>query len=209
MKRIRIIHKTAYHYHTPVTFGPHRALLRPREGHDVHIASSLLEIEPKANVRWLRDIYGNSIAIFIFAEPGRQLRLLSEMNVELYDDEPIECLIDPYANSYPFQYGADEQVEMIQYRLLSYPHDGPALQKWLLEIYRPGQLVNTTVLLNKLNTHIYESLQYVRREEAGVQLPCQTLALGTGSCRDYAVFMMEAARHRFWGPICHRLHPNG
>jgi transglutaminase-like putative cysteine protease len=197
MKRIRIIHQTTYHYHAPVTFGPHRALLRPREGHDVHIAKSLLEIQPKANVRWLRDIDGNSIAIFTFTEPGRKLSLLSEIDVDLYDDEPIECLIDPDANSFPFQYGADEQIEIIQYRLPSYPHDGPAVQKWLLDLYRPGQLIKTHELLNKLNTHIFESFKYVRREEAGVQLPCQTLFLGTGSCRDYAVFMMEAARH--WG----------
>ena len=27
--------------------------------------------------------------------------------------------------------------------------------------------------------------------------PCETIALGTGSCRDFAVLMMEAARH--WG----------
>jgi transglutaminase-like putative cysteine protease len=148
-------------------------------------------------VRWLRDIYGNSIVIFTFIEPGRKLSLLSEMDVDLYDDEPIECLIDPSANSYPFQYGADEQVEIIQYRLPSYPHDGPAVQKWLLDLYRPGQLINTPELLDKLNTHIFESFQYVRREEPGVQLPCRTLALGTGSCRDFAVFMMEAARH--WG----------
>ena len=46
MKRIRIIHNTEYHYRTPVVFGPHRALLRPREGHDVHIDSSRLEVEP-------------------------------------------------------------------------------------------------------------------------------------------------------------------
>ena len=88
-------------------------------------------------------------------------------------------------------------MEIIPYRLPSYPHDGPALQKWLLDIYSPGQLINTSELLNKLNTHIYETFQYLYREELGVQLPCQTLALGTGSCRDYAVFMMEAARH--WG----------
>ena len=197
MKQIKITHKTVYYYHKPVTFGPHRALVRPREGHDIHIASSLLEIEPKANVRWLRDIYGNSIVIFTFTEPGRKLSLLSEVHVDFYDDEPVDCLIEADANSYPFQYAADEQVEIIQYRLPSYPHDGPAVQKWLLELYRPGQLINTSELLNKLNTRIYESFQYVRREEAGVQLPCQTLALGTGSCRDYAVFMMEAARH--WG----------
>ena len=210
MKRMKITHKTVYHYHTPVTFGPHRALLRPREGHDLHIASSLLEIEPKADVRWLRDIYGNSITIFTFLEPGRKLSLLSEMDVDLYDDEPIEWLIDPNAVSYPFQYGADEQVEIIQYRLPSYPHDGPAIQRWLLELYRPGQLVNTPELLDKLNNHIFESFRYVRREEAGVQLPCQTLALGTGSCRDFAVFMMEAAPALgFRGAICHRLYPNG
>src|SRR4051812_37016187 len=56
MKRIRITHITRYHYRTPVSFGPHRALLRPREGHDLHIAGSRLEIEPAASVRWYRDI---------------------------------------------------------------------------------------------------------------------------------------------------------
>jgi len=197
MKRIRITHVTEYHYHAPVTFGPHRAMLRPREGHDLHIESSRLKIEPKANVRWLRDVYGNSIAIITFTEPAQKLSLFSEMNVDLYDDTPIDCVTDPIAQSYPFQYPANEQVEIIPYRLPSYPHDGPALQEWLLDNYRPGQIINTSELLNKLNTRIYDSFQYLRREEPGVQLPCRTLALGTGSCRDYAVFMMEAARH--WG----------
>lgn len=197
MKRIRIIHSTEYHYHAPVTFGPHRALLRPREGHDLHIESTRLKIEPKADVRWVRDIYGNSIAIITFAEPARKLGLFSEVNVDLYDDTPINCVIDPLAQSYPFQYAANEQVEIIPYRVPSYPHDGPAVQQWLLNLYSPGQLINTSDLLNKLNTRIYEAFRYNARYDPGVQLPCQTLALGSGSCRDYAVFMMEAARH--WG----------
>lgn len=197
MKRIRIIHSTEYHYHAPVTFGPHRALLRPREGHDLHIESTRLKIEPKADVRWVRDIYGNSIAIITFAEPARKLSLFSEVNVDLYDDTPINCVIDPLAQSYPFQYAANEQVEIIPYRVPSYPHDGPAVQQWLLNLYSPGQLINTSDLLNKLNTRIYEAFRYNARYDPGVQLPCQTLALGSGSCRDYAVFMMEAARH--WG----------
>ena len=57
--------------------------------------------------------------------------------------------------------------------------------------------IETLELLEKLNTRIYESFKYVSRENPGVQLPCETLARGGGSCRDYAVFMMEAARH--WG----------
>ena len=197
MKRIRIIHSTEYHYHAPVTFGPHRAMLRPREGHDLHIESSRLKIEPKADLRWVRDIYGNSIAIITFAEPARKLSLFSEVNVDLYDDTPIDCVIDPLTQSYPFQYAANEQVEIIPYRVPSYPHDGPAVQQWLLNLYSPGQLINTSDLLNKLNTRIYEAFRYNARYDPGVQLPCQTLALGSGSCRDYAVFMMEAVRH--WG----------
>ena len=148
-------------------------------------------------MRWVRDIYGNSIAIITFAEPARRLSLFSEVDVDIYDDVPIDCLIDPLAQSYPFQYAANEQVEIVPYRVPSYPHDGPAVQQWLLDLYRPGHLVNTSDLLTKLNTRIYESFRYNARYDPGVQLPCQTLARGGGTCRDYAVFMMEAARH--WG----------
>ena len=62
MRRIRIIHKTEYFYNQPVTFGTHRAMMRPREGHDVHIVRGTVDITPKAEVRWLRDNYDNAIA---------------------------------------------------------------------------------------------------------------------------------------------------
>jgi len=197
MKRIRITHRTVYYYHSLVTLGTHRALLRPREGHDVHIEGSILTIEPKGEVRWLRDIYGNSIAVITFAEPTQKLSLFSEVSVAHYNENPLDFLIEPGALSYPFQYAADEQTELIPYRLSSYPHDVTALQVWLHQIYTPGQLINTFELLNRLNTSIFQSFRYARREEAGVQFPSQTLTWGTGSCRDYAVLMMEAAR--YWG----------
>lgn len=178
-------------------FGLHRAMLRPREGHDVRIERTRVEIEPAATVRWLRDIEGNSVAILSFTEPGTRLRLLVEIDVDLCDDKTIECLIDPQARSFPFQYAPEEQVELIPYRLPSYPYDGPALHEWLLDLYQPGQLTDTFDLLCRLNTHIFESLRYAARDNPGVQLPHETLNLGGGSCRDYAVLMMEAARH--WG----------
>ena len=197
MKRVRITHDTAYFYQSPVSFGPHQAMLRPREGHDAHIVCSRLEVDPQPTIRWLRDIYGNSIAILTFDQPATKLRVFSELDVDLYDAPDFDCLIDPDAQAYPFHYGAQEQIELITYRLPSYPHDGPALLNWLRELYQPGQLADTYDLLSALNTRIYESFQYMPRDEFGVQLPCQTLALGSGSCRDYAVLMMEAARH--WG----------
>jgi transglutaminase-like putative cysteine protease len=197
MKRLRITHRTEYHYHQPVTFGPHRALMRPREGHDVQIVRGRVEIEPVAEVRWLRDICENSVAIVTFSQPGRKLLILSEVEVDLREGQTVECLIEPGARSFPFQYSADEQVELVPYRLPSYPHDGPALHHWLQELYRPGQLVDTFDLLNRLNTRIHASLRYAAHDNPGVQLPCETIAKGGGSCRDYAVLMMEAAR--YWG----------
>ena len=197
MKRMRIIHHSRYIYREPVVFHPHRAMLRPRESHDVHIAESTLQVTPAANVRWVRDIYGNSLAIIFFSEPSQELSLLSQIDVDLYDDEPVSCLIDPEARQYPFQYAVTEKIDLIRYQLPSYPHDGPAMRRWLLDIYQPGQLIETLELLEKLNTRIHESFGYARREDPGVQLPCETLARRSGSCRDYAVFMMEAARH--WG----------
>ena len=119
------------------------------------------------------------------------------MDVDYLGEDDIESLIEPSARFFPFQYAPEEQVELIQYRLPSYPYEGPKLQEWLQELYRPGQVVETFDLLGKLNAHIYRSFQYARREEAGVQLPCDTISRGSGSCRDFAVLMMEAARH--WG----------
>jgi len=45
-----------------------------------------------------------------------------------------------------------------------------------------------------MNAHIGQSLEYTARDEEGTQTPLQTLALGSGSCRDYALLMMEATR---------------
>src|SRR5215813_8515549 len=73
----------------------------------------------------------------------------------------------------------------------SYPYEGPKLHEWLQEVYRPGHVIETFDLLGKLNTHIYQSVRYAHRDEPGVQLPCETLKLGSGSCRDFAVLMME------------------
>lgn len=197
MKRLRITHLTEYRYAEPVTFGPHRAFIRPREGHDVHIEGSLLEITPKANVRWFRDMYGNSIAVLDFLEPGNLLRVFSELDVAHYDENPLDFIIDPEAVAYPFRYPIDEQAELIPYRLSSYPRDGGAMKTWLLQFYKPGQLIGTFDLLQALNAAIFQQFAYVRREEPGIQSPAYTLQCGTGSCRDFATLMMEAARH--WG----------
>jgi len=197
MKRIRITHLTEYFYRESVQFGVHRALMRPREGYDLHIVAGRLLITPNSTVRWLRDLNGNSVAVITFNEPSHHLRIFSEVDVDLFDDELIECHVDAEAKSFPFEYPASEQLGLVPFRLPSYPLDELLLKQWLLHLYQPGQLVDTLGLLRDLNTRIYEAFQYLHRDDPGVQSPAETISKGSGSCRDYAVLMMEAARH--WG----------
>ncbi|MCU0751977.1 MAG: transglutaminase family protein [Akkermansiaceae bacterium] len=194
-KRMRIVHTTEYRYRVPVTFGVHRVLMRPREGHDIRITEASVEVVPRASVDWLRDIHGNSIAMITFLEPSALLRIHSDLIVDLNEARLMDCGIAGLAREYPFQYAADEQIDILPFRIPSYPHDGERLLEWLRAVYQPGTVVNTLELLQRLNTAVFDTIRYAWREEYGVQLPCETLKMGTGSCRDYAVFMMEAARH--------------
>src|SRR4051795_10479873 len=46
MPLLTIHHKTEYRYTHPAAFGKHRVMLRPRDGHDLRVLESQLEIEP-------------------------------------------------------------------------------------------------------------------------------------------------------------------
>ena len=49
-------------------------------------------------------------------------------------------------------------------------------------------------LLHAMTRGIKDEFTYVRRSEKGVQSPDETLQRRSGSCRDFAVLMMEAVR---------------
>mgnify|MGYP003341262408 FL=1 len=172
-------------------------MMRPREGHDIRILGRRTEIFPEATIRFVRDIYGNSIAILDFKKQADRLRIEVEADIGYIRDTPVEELIDPMAQYFPFQYAPEEQLELVPWRLPSYPYDVTTLAHWLHELYVPGQQIETLDLLANLNSHIFRSFKYLPRDEPGVQLPSETIARGSGSCRDYAVLMMEAARR--WG----------
>ena len=56
MRRLKIVHSTRYEFVDQVLLGPHRLLLRPREGHELRIESSVLDTTPPAKISWLRDV---------------------------------------------------------------------------------------------------------------------------------------------------------
>ena len=194
MRRIRIEHTTEYRFSAPVTLGEHRLLVRPREGHDIRIESSLLNIEPAYRIEWRREIYGNSLAVVSFLEPTDRLLIASNVVVQNYVDQPLEFPIEPSALRYPFEYDPVEQVDLLPYQTSVFPEDRPILADWVKRFCRPDEGLETNELLQRLNGAITAQIGYAMREEPGVQSPARTLALGQGSCRDLATLFIEACR---------------
>jgi transglutaminase-like putative cysteine protease len=193
MKRLRIWHETVYQFSGPVQLGPHRLLLRPREGHDVRIESSRLDISPPGHVKWYRDAQDNSVAIVDFAARASRLSIVSDVAIQHYDEAPLDFVVADYAVRYPFEYLVEEAVDLAPFREPG-TGSGRRLQDWLSGIWRPGETTETYVLLDRMSHTIAQELQYRVREEPGVQAPEHTLATAAGSCRDFAFLLMEAAR---------------
>ena len=195
MQRLRIAHLTEYRYSSPVALGPHQLLLRPREGHDVHIESSRLDISPKPQIKWHRDMFDNSVAVASFLDPSDRLTIASEVVIEHYEEAPLDFLVSDYAVNYPFLYTPEERVDLLPYEQPVYPNDQQALRDWVSGFGFGLGPIETYAMLDRMNRALAGGLTYIIREEPGVQSPDQTLASRRGSCRDYAALFIEACRH--------------
>lgn len=194
MKRYKILHRTYYNFSDTVRLGPHHLRLRPREDHELRIESSSLKITPPATLLWHRDVEGNSVAIATFDEPTRQLAVQSEVIIHHFNEDPLDFLVAEYVIDYPFAYQPDDRILLSPYMEHPEPETKNLLAEWMANFWKPGEKIQTYTLLERLVTHIHQTLKYQLREEPGVQPARQTLSYGTGSCRDFAVLFMEAAR---------------
>ena len=190
MQRLRISHLTQYNFPTQVRLNPHQLLLRPREGHDVRIESSRLNISPTYNIHWQRDVYDNSLAVVDFPLMADKLIITSEVVIQHYEQAPYDFLLETYAANFPFAYTKNDQIDLAAFQRPLF--DTNLLKTWLQELNLSG--MNTIAALVKLNQTIQKTFQYRMREEAGVQPPASTLYKRSGSCRDYATLFIETCR---------------
>jgi transglutaminase-like putative cysteine protease len=196
MIRTRIEHVTRYDYNRPVEFGRHRLVLRPREGHDVRVENMRLAITPAHRLEWIRDVFGNSVAIVDFTEQASQLEITSDVVVERWPPLPQDDGREPWAVSFPVTYAPLEITITAAYQSTTYPDDVATMRDWCQrELVLPSHVDNAEDVVEQLGSLVHRAIKYQRRNEKGVRSPAETLAIGTGSCRDMATLMMEAARH--------------
>ncbi|MDZ3838063.1 MAG: transglutaminase family protein [Rhodospirillales bacterium] len=193
MKTIRVTHTTVYRYSCPVRFGEHRMMFRPRDSHDMDLIDTKMVISPPAEVRWVHDVFGNSIAYASFADEADQLRFESEILLQHFPYTAPAFQIDPAAEVYPFQYPADDMPDLMPSIMRRYPDADKALEQWVKQFYE-GTPVGTLKLLSAMTHAIKAQFSYRAREQMGTQMPAETIASGSGTCRDYALLMIEALR---------------
>ena len=195
MTILHVNHKTTYLYKKPVEFGEHRLMSRPRDSHDLRLLETTLVIDPPAStIRWMHDVFGNSIAIASFGQPGERLVFESGFRAQHYPVEEKALEIESYATKFPFNYSAEDAMDLAHTRDRHYPdpeHKVDAWAKGILEMTTGGE---TLAALAAMTKSIKQQFKYAARDAVGVQSPLETLELGSGSCRDFAVLMMEAAR---------------
>lgn len=195
MTILNVRHKTTYTYNSPVTFGDHRLMSRPRDSHDLRLIDTTLVITPPASgLRWIHDVFGNSIAIASFSQPAQELVIESAFRAEHYPVAPQAIMVEPYAEKLPFSYSAEDTADLGRTKERHYPDPEHKVDAWAKGMLEHVAEARTLDLLMAMTTGIKEQFRYAARDAEGVQTPVETLQLGSGSCRDFAVFMMEAVR---------------
>lgn len=189
-----IQHTTTYRYNRPVTLGSHRLLLTPRGDHHLRVLSSELHCNPAAALDWTQDVFGNVVVTARFAEPAVELVIAADLLVEQTAPEWPVFRIAPSAHAYPFHYSDDEMSDLGALLRPIHADENSALAHWV-ESFILGSPTDTLSLLKDLNTGITATVSYRTRDEEGTQSPLETLASGSGSCRDIAALFIDAARH--------------
>jgi transglutaminase-like putative cysteine protease len=197
MKLLTVRHATTYRYSAPVEFGQHRLMLRPRDSHDLRLAGAELALSPPGRVRWMHDVFSNSVARVDFAEPAAELIIVSTLHIERYGLARPDFPIAPEAESYPFMHSADERSDLGRLRERHYPDRGE-VEAWARQFILETP-TNTFNLLATMNAAVRGSFTYSARNEEGTQTPAETIEKRSGTCRDYALLLIEAARSLGFG----------
>ncbi len=195
MTSLTIRHVTTYRYRQPVSFGEHRLMLRPREQHDQKIVEASLGITPEpSSLRFIEDSFGNHVAIARFDGQATELSFESIVSLEHLPAEPAAIELADSAQTVPVDYTGIEVPELADCLQPHHPDPENEIGRWVGQFLEKEGPTGTLELLSNLSRGIQQGFVYRRREAKGIQTPLETLRLGRGTCRDFALLMIEAAR---------------
>ena len=199
MAQISIVHTTEYTYRNPVGLLRHKLMVRPDESHDLRLHSATLKVEPEpTGVYWKHDVFNNSICFLEWPEALRTKRLgiVSSLDMTHHPDgQPLPVYsLDETAELFPFSYNSHEIPDLARLAERQMPDPDRKVDAWARRVVSDANSKQTLKVLKAMTLAIKQEFRYRARYEEGTQTAAQTLALGSGTCRDFGVLMMEALR---------------
>jgi transglutaminase-like putative cysteine protease len=195
MPSLNIRHVTTYRYRQPVAFGEHRMMLRPRDTHDQRVIEARLRISPQPKtLRFVQDAFGNHVGIAQFSDRAEELCFESTVRLERLPVEAAGFNLDDARWSFPVDYTPDEMPDLAHCIERHHPDPGQEVGRWARQFLPSNGSIGAFEFLTRLSQGINCGFLYRRREAKGIRQPVETLRLGHGSCRDFAMLMIEAAR---------------
>jgi len=190
--RVALNHKTEYRYSRLVQLSPHIIRLRPAVHSRTPVHSYALKVLPEKHfINWQQDPFGNYQARLVFPEKTDRLSIEVDLIAEMVVINPFDYFLEESASHFPFTYEHQLARELVPFREIR--EDGPGLQQWLDGVDRSRRPTND--FLVDLNKRLQQDIAYNVRMEVGVQTCEETLAKGSGSCRDTGWLLVQILRH--------------
>jgi transglutaminase-like putative cysteine protease len=142
-------------------------------------------------LRWLHDVFDNCLAVASFDAETVELSFASTITLEHFEVPQPDYQLAAEAQFFPFAYSAADRVNLE--RALERRHRSDDIAQWAASFLGATPL-ETMTLLRAMTLSTRQQFSYSRRLERGVQTPSETLQRRSGSCRDFAVLMIEAVR---------------
>ena len=170
-------------------------MFRPRDSSDQHLISHLLVILPEpTTLHWAHDVFGNCVAIAQFAARAKTLSFESTLEIDHTGERVDPDLVREHARVFPFTYDTDEMPDLMRSIERQYPDPSHVVDRWARAFVADQGQLGTLDMLSVMTKAIRRRFTYKARHEPGIQDPRTTLSLETGTCRDFAMLMMEAVR---------------
>ena len=189
---VALNHVTHYRYDRPVGLSPQIVRLRPAPHCRTRILSYSLNVRPADHfINWQQDPQANYLARLVFPDETREFRVEVDLIAEMSVLNPFDFFLAPYAENFPFKYDSNERRELVPYLVKS--PSTPLVSAYLESV--PRDRIRTIDFIVDLNRRVAGDVRYLIRLEPGTQLPEETLAKRSGSCRDSAALLVQLMRH--------------
>ena len=197
MPILSIRHLTRYRYRKPVSFGEHRMMFRPLESYDQRLLSCTLSISPDpSSLRYVHDVFGNCVGVADFNTPSCDLVFESRVTLEHTPQAAFAegADMEAYVGGFPLAYGPEDMPDLLRSMERQHPDPEGAVEAWARKFLRRDGRTSLQTLLADMTQAIHSDFRYGTRLHGAPQAPTETLSLGSGTCRDFAMMMMEAVR---------------